>query len=156
MRSGWWVMALCMKDASGGTGRRKVEARIVPLCRLPNESLSSNKAPNIVSTNLESVSMSRYACNNAKKLLEDRSWCIKSRFVYVWIKSLKKCRIIASRMPGGTCESKSFFAVLFCIVWTMNKCNGYWLWLSICILIKKQDNMLKNMEAFCLCVKSMC
>ena len=149
-------MALCMKDASGGTGRRKVEARIVPLCRLPNESLSSNKAPNIVSTNLESVSMSRYACNKAKKLLEERSGCIKSRYVYVWIKSLKKCRIIAFRMPGGTCESKSFFAVLFCIVCTMNKCNGYWLWLSICILIKKQDNMLKNMEAFCLCVKSMC
>lgn len=95
----------------GGIGRRKVEARIVPLCRLPNKSLSSNKAPNIVSTNLESVSMSRYACNKAKKLLEDRSWCIKSRFVYVWIKSLKKCRIIASRMPGGTCESKS---MIFC------------------------------------------
>lgn len=74
----------------GGIGRRKAEARIVPLCRLPNESLSSNKA---------------------KKLLEDRSGCIKSRFVYVWIKSLKKCRIIASRMPGGTCESKS---VIFC------------------------------------------
>lgn len=38
----------------------------------------------------------------------------------------------------------------------MNKCKGYMLWLSICVLIKKQDNMLKNMDVFCLCVKSMC
>lgn len=87
---GMMVHVVPHEGSVGGIGRRKAEARIVPLSACRTSRYPATKPKSIVSTNLESVSMSRYASNKAKKLLEERSGCIKSRFAYVWIKSLKK------------------------------------------------------------------
>lgn len=83
--------------------------------------------------------------------------CCCMRFM-IWVQTgrWQAMFLVSASWKVDTFFNDFFFAVLFCIVWTMNKCKDYMLWLSICVLIKKQDNMLKNMEVLCLCVKSMC